>query len=184
MKKLRTSLDWFISPVLYVFQAIFFPYLIHELIYNIRIYLDCVKFISNKIKNSERFKSFLDNHEFREDWVGRLYSIQSINRALADNLSDDDLQEHVMVKLSENHDFLINQGLIEVMIMKTKRLNKYKFLLILEIGNFNSILSIIYHMGVSLLVWSFILRFVYVFHYDTIIQLFNSLKTFLYIFFK
>ncbi|AFF28175.1 gp177 [Sphingomonas phage PAU] len=178
MKELRIKLDWLISPLIYVFNALFFPILIKELQYNLRIYKQCIDFIKHKIQNDENFIKFLDNHEFEEAWFGRLYAQQTIPEQLARNLSDDDLHTGVLQNLAEKHEFLVNQGFLEILIMKTKRIDRENYLLILEIANFQAILSIVYHLIFSLILWTFIGRIIYVFYLNELISILEPIKNF------
>lgn len=180
MEKLRVKLDWFISPVLYVLNAIWFPQLIKELRVNLRVYKECVQFIKQKLKYNEAFIQFLDANEFEEAWFGRLYSLQKLTDSMAVNLRDEDLNDYVLQLISHKWTFLIEQGFTDIFLMRTKRIDKTSYVLILEIGNFMIIKSVIIHMIFSAVVWGFILRLVYVYHTDTIITILHHIGEFLH----
>lgn len=168
------------SLFLYVWHALIFPFLIRDLRFNLKVYKDVANFIKQKIAEEGAFKNFLDAHNFQEDslGLGRLYSVQNINESLANNLSDADLNYTVREKLAKEYEFLANQGFIEILLMKTERIDRTTYVLILEIANFAIIKSILYHMLFALGLWAFLCRIVWVFFNPQVLYALESIKSF------
>lgn len=177
MEKLRIKLDFIISPILYVFNALLFPRLISELRMNLRVYKECANYIKSKIQTNPEFKKFLDDNEFDEAWFGRLYSLQKLDPKLG-TFDDEALQNYVMDLVSKKWGFLVNQGFIEILIMRTKMIDTSSYVLILEIANFNAIKSILYHMIFSVILWFLIIRIAVVFYSAELLNIFHHIKHF------
>lgn len=176
MKKFGQKLKAIYALVLYVLHAIFFPILIRDWLVNYRVYMDVARHLKREIGKKGEFFNFLERYEFQEDalGLGRLYSVQDINTKIAEGLNDDELNIYIMDGLAEHHNFLIRQGFIEMLLMKTKRISRVQFTMILEIANFGILRSIAIHMLFSAVLWALICRITWVVYNPEITDMLNT----------
>lgn len=101
------------------------PFTLYKLIREIGIFKRNIKIMNRVINNNDQFFDFLDKHGFIPDWVGRLYSPQTIPQEFSD-YTEDELYDVVMRAMITSLQHILNQNILLDVCGITVRLKKNK----------------------------------------------------------
>lgn len=129
--KILTSIYHFIK---YVFLTIMLPINIAMLVYEYIRFRSYITILKQVINNNVEFFEFLERYKFMPDWLGRMYSPQTIPKEFSD-FNDDELYDITMRSLLPMNKIIERNVLVDVVGITINRIDKDIYIICLTPHN-------------------------------------------------
>lgn len=137
--------------LLAICKTILFPWIIVDIIREIKKYKSYTELIRWTINSNQEFFDFLEKFNFMPAWFTRLYSVQEIPEEFM-TLDEKMLEGLTIQSLIPIRPMLAKSNLLSVLTLRVKRLDILRYIVILEPENFRNIQALIIWLVSILLV--------------------------------
>lgn len=128
--------------LLAICKTILFPWIIVDIIREIRKYKSYTELIKWTINSNQEFFDFLENFHFMPAWFTRLYSVQEIPEEFM-TLDEKMLEGLTIQSLIPIRPMLAKSNLLSVLTLRVKRIDILRYIVILEPENFRNLQALI-----------------------------------------
>lgn len=128
--------------LLAICKTILFPWIIVDIIREIKKYKSYTELIKWTINSNQEFFDFLEKFHFMPAWFTRLYSVQEIPEEFM-TLDEKMLEGLTIQSLIPIRPMLAKSNLLSVLTLRIKRVDILRYIVILEPENFRNLQALI-----------------------------------------